>query len=250
MPDTPDAVQQTRRVSSSRQPIRANHGLAARTTRRGASADSPLTQWPNLRDVQAAQTKARVLDVAVSCIDELGIARASLNEIARRAGTTWGAIQHHFGTRAELLVTVIERNFSELESKVRESAIAGGSPLERMQALADLLWEYCRDIRYRVTIEILLDLRRDPEASELVAHRIAHAADAMSVMWDDLCDEMLGTPQDHTVGRILFGAARGLALSRHMNTFHSDFTQERALLVQLLVRTVEDRTAKEVGRGR
>ena len=75
---------------------------------------APLARRESLRDAQAKQTRTRVLESAVACIDELGIARASSNEIARRAGMTWGAIQHHFGSREDLLLSVIESNFAEL----------------------------------------------------------------------------------------------------------------------------------------
>ena len=156
-----------------------------------------------LRDAQAKQTRARVLESAVACIDELGIARASSNEIARRAGMTWGAIQHHFGSREDLLLSVIESNFSELESNVRNAAVVGGTTLERVQALADLLWDYCSDIRFRVSIEILLDLRRDPAGSDLVAQRLSNANESMGAMWDEICVEALDLPSDPTIARIL-----------------------------------------------
>ena len=213
----------------------------------GITVPAPSTRREGLRDAQAKQSRARVLESAVACIDELGIARASSNEIARRAGMTWGAIQHHFGSREDLLLSVIESNFSELESNVRNAAVVGGTTLERVQALADLLWDYCSDIRFRVSIEILLDLRRDPAGSDLVAQRLSDANESMGVMWDEICVQALDLPSDPTIARILFGAARGFALTRHMNAWRSSFTQERALLVQLLAGAIEHRTDKGVG---
>jgi AcrR family transcriptional regulator len=210
-------------------------------------APVPSVRRESLRDAQAKQTRTRVLESAVASIDELGIARASSNEIARRAGTTWGAIQHHFGSREDLLLSVIESNFSELESNVRDATVVGGTTLERDQALADLLWDYCSDIRFRVSIEILLDLRRDPAGSELVAQRLSDANEAMSAMWDEICVGALDLPSDPTIARILFGAVRGFALTRHMNAWRSSFTQERALLVQLLAGAIEHRTDRGVG---
>ena len=216
-------------------------------TNSDVAVQAPSTRREGLRAAQAKQTRPRVLESAVACIDELGIARASSNEIARRAGMTWGAIQHHFGSREDLLLSVIESNFSELESNVRNAAVVGGTTLERVQALADLLWDYCSDIRFRVSIEILLDLRRDPAGSELVAQRLSDANESMGAMWDEICVKALDLPSDPTIARILFGAARGFALTRHMNAWRSSFTQERALLVQLLAGAIEHRTDKGVG---
>ncbi|MEY2458244.1 MAG: hypothetical protein QOG30_74, partial [Acidimicrobiaceae bacterium] len=44
-------------------------------------------------------TRRAVIDAAVASILERGFYRASSNEITRRAGVTWGVIQHYFGTR-------------------------------------------------------------------------------------------------------------------------------------------------------
>ena len=187
------------------------------------AATVPSTRREGLRDAQAKQTRARVLESAVACIDELE-SRASSNEIARRAGMTWGAIQHHFGSREDLLLSVIESNFSELESNVRNAAVVGGTTLERVQALADLLWEYCSDIRFRVSIEILLDLRRDPAGSDLVAQRLSDANESMGAMWDEICVHALDLPSDPTIARILFGADCGVcpdpAYERVAQQFH------------------------------
>ena len=52
-------------------------------------------------------TRERVIAAAVDSILERGFYRASSNEIARRAGVTWGVIQHHFGTREALMLAVL-----------------------------------------------------------------------------------------------------------------------------------------------
>jgi len=49
------------------------------------------------RDGEA--TRRKVLDAVVESVLDVGYYKASSNEIARRAGVTWGAIQHLFGSR-------------------------------------------------------------------------------------------------------------------------------------------------------
>ena len=66
-------------------------------------------------------------------------------------------------------------------------------------------------------------------------------------MWDEICVHALDLPSDPTIARIPFGAVRGFALTRHMNAWRSSFTQERALLVQLLAGAIEYRMDKGVG---
>ena len=50
---------------------------------------------------QAAKSQAtrnRVISAVIGIIKEQGFAAASSTRIARRAGVTWGAVQHHFGS--------------------------------------------------------------------------------------------------------------------------------------------------------
>ena len=57
----------------------------------------------------------RILEAALDCILERGFYRASSNEIARRSGMTWGAIQYYFGTRERLMLAALEVSDREFE---------------------------------------------------------------------------------------------------------------------------------------
>ena len=46
---------------------------------------------------RTAETRQRVIDAVVESISEIGFQRTTAAEISRRAGVTWGAVQHHFG---------------------------------------------------------------------------------------------------------------------------------------------------------
>lgn len=200
------------------------------------------------RAEQAAKTRDRILDAALHCIEKQSLVHASSAEIARQAGMTWGAIQHHFGTRTELLLSVIERNFWELEARTRDAAITGGTVLDRLQAFADLAWNYCRDVRYRVTIEILMEIRRDPETFAAYERRIAVLDPAMTDAWEQLFAQVIEGKADRSIQRALFGAMRGFAVDHHTNPHPSEFTRERALLVRVLADELERAGAKAVRR--
>ncbi len=64
-------------------------------------------------------TRARVIKAATECIIELGFYRgSSTNEIARRAGVTWGVIQWYFGNREGLMLAVLEEGASHMVATV------------------------------------------------------------------------------------------------------------------------------------
>src|SRR4051794_12885262 len=81
---------------------------------------------------EESSTRERVIDAAVSSILELGFYRASSNEIARRAGVTWGVIQYHFGTREKLLVACLRAGTARLESLLTEADVVGATFEERL----------------------------------------------------------------------------------------------------------------------
>ncbi|MDR1350072.1 MAG: TetR family transcriptional regulator [Zoogloeaceae bacterium] len=57
----------------------------------------------------ACITRDCILDAAVKCFGRQGVSHTSLNDIARQAGVTRGAIYWHFTNRADLFVAMLER---------------------------------------------------------------------------------------------------------------------------------------------
>lgn len=68
-----------------------------------------------------------LLSAAVATISETGPAAVSLRELARRAGVSHAAPQHHFGDKAGLLTAVAQEGFELLAGAL---AAAGGDLLE------------------------------------------------------------------------------------------------------------------------
>lgn len=158
-------------------------------------------------------TRARVIQATVDCILEEGYYRASSNRIAKRAGVTWGVIQHHFGTREALLVAVLKRNADELVELLDAAAIEGDSLEERITSYADVLWTHFRRPQYLVSAQIVLDLSHDPKAAAATAETIAGLAPRVADRWSDLLAEATGPEAARSpLGRALSESLRGLAI--------------------------------------
>src|SRR5690625_5575027 len=72
------------------------------------------------RRVDAEATREALLDAAEAVFYERGVARASLEAIARRAGLTRGALYWHFDGKADLFRQLLERVRMPYEELVRE----------------------------------------------------------------------------------------------------------------------------------
>src|SRR5437764_11894611 len=106
------------------------------------------------REVDVA-TRERVLEAAVASILERGFYRASSNRIARRAGVTWGVIQHHFRTREGLLLAVTRSAADHLVSVLEQADIRGDTPAERLDALAAVVWSHYRRPEFLADMQIM-----------------------------------------------------------------------------------------------
>lgn len=64
-----------------------------------------------------ATTRRVLLDATIEMLMDAGLSTCSLAAVAKRAGMTTGAVQHHFKTKAELMRAVIaERLFAAEKS--------------------------------------------------------------------------------------------------------------------------------------
>ena len=103
---------------------------------------------------EAEQTKQDLLDAALVEFSEKGYQAARLQDIARRAGATRGAIYHHFQNKADLYQKLIESAAQQGNVAV-EMAVAGGG------SFADI----CRRILV-ITMQMLAD---DPQFRQITA---------------------------------------------------------------------------------
>lgn len=69
----------------------------------------------NLHQIKSELTRERLLDAALDLMHAKGHGQLSVHEVARAAGMTTGAVQHHFSSKAALMLEVITRLIAQLE---------------------------------------------------------------------------------------------------------------------------------------
>tara|TARA_Y100001951_G_scaffold50901_1_gene40209 strand:+ start:27760 stop:28371 length:612 start_codon:yes stop_codon:yes gene_type:complete len=112
------------------------------------------------------QTQENILSAVVSLICEGGYAAATSSQIAERAGVSWGAVQHQFGSKERLLLQVIQRSFDTLNASLAAPSLREGGLDKRIGSFVDTLWQHhSKDIGW-ASLEILLALRREPRTQQ------------------------------------------------------------------------------------
>ncbi len=104
----------------------------------------------------AQLTREALLDAAETVFAQRGVSRTSLQDIARAAGVTRGAVYWHFADKAELFNAMMARTTQPLEDALKSVDAQGGvQPLdELMQSSLDALHRIAHDPRTRRVFDV------------------------------------------------------------------------------------------------
>ncbi|RFU43563.1 TetR/AcrR family transcriptional regulator [Actinomadura logoneensis] len=103
----------------------------------------------------------------MECLADLGWSGTSTTEVARRAGVSRGAQQHHYPTKMVLVAAALE-HLLERQRLAYETAFAVLPPERRnVEGALDLLWEVFRGRPARALLELAVAARTDDELRPL-----------------------------------------------------------------------------------
>jgi len=171
--------------------------------------DSPPEEWPPAgRDGPSrGDTRARIQAVAVELFSEQGYDKTSLREIAERLGVTKAALYYHFKSKEDIIRSLIDDYFGQIDSLVAWASQQPRTPAVRAEilsryldmvidrhqvyrmlqqnqaALAGLTSEKHRGELFRERMNALIDLLVEPGAALRERVRAAMAATGLSIGW-------------------------------------------------------------------
>lgn len=89
----------------------------------------------NQRQLQADAARSMLIEAAGELFAERGYHDSSVAQIGARAGVSRGLVNHHFGSKDNLLGAVIEAHITEWEQQIVAPAIAGKRGLAALHAI-------------------------------------------------------------------------------------------------------------------
>ena len=191
---------------------------------------------PVRRRIDGELTRRKVLDAAVQSIMENGYYHTSSNEIARRAGVTWGTLQHQFGSREGLLLAVLEESWEDLQEAVSTAVIRGDTLEERLGAVLDVLTEHYGVRAHLAQLQILLDLTQNPKTSDGTKQAALAHGRSLARAWKPLFECALGeAAQEDDLVVFAFKTLRGYLVGELIATRITPSrgrAHQHALLVQ------------------
>lgn len=121
-----------------------------------ATHQSTRSRAPRTHAERTAETRGRIMAAVVESIGAVGFQHTTAAEIARRAGVTWGAVQHHFGGKDGILEAVLESSFDRFAERLADVPVERTGIEERVSLFVDRAWGHFGSAHYRSTFEILL----------------------------------------------------------------------------------------------
>jgi AcrR family transcriptional regulator len=190
------------------------------------------------------ETRRRVLDAVVETIVEVGYYKASSNEIARRAGVTWGAIHHLFGSREQLMLEVFHDLGEQFQRRFTEAGVEGDTLEERLSSVIDVMVDRFEPSRFLVEVQILMDLTANPRVPDDARHEMRHRnAEQLAQTVRPLFAQAMGTGTSDELVLYAFTLINGYLTSRVLLGLTAELPAEaemRAHLVDGLAASIRD----------
>ncbi len=168
---------------------------------------------------RSAATRARILDAAIDCLQDLGYARTSTPEIARRAGVSRSGQIHQFPTKVELVTSAVERLLGRRRTEFIEALARIPPASDRATAAIDLLWSMVQGATFDAWLELVVAARTDAELRPAVASMTERLRDTIEETFRDLFPAPPEPDPFYEVApRFAFALLDGLAVHRIIAT--------------------------------
>ena len=139
---------------------------------------------------KSRRTRARILDVAMSMIAEIGYAGAANPKIAEAAGLTRGAMLYHFPDRQSLVEAVVDHIQSARQALLQEAVNSAPHGADRTDHAIDAYWRVLNEPAFIAFAELERAARTDAMVQAQVAE--AQAAFDRAEVGDHLFDLVQG----------------------------------------------------------
>ena len=130
-----------------------------------------------------ARTRQALLEATIGLLADVGYAGVTTRAVAKRAGVTPGALQHHFEGKAQLVAAAAQHLNLELTRElVARTPTAGRSERELAEELLDRLWEMHKGPLMVAVAELVASARTDGELRDLLAPMQRQAVAATGIV--------------------------------------------------------------------
>jgi AcrR family transcriptional regulator len=188
---------------------------------------------------RTAATRAALLTATVDTLVESGYRNTATQAVAKRAGVSYGALLHHFPTKADLLSAAVQHLFDQRIAEFRKAMADIPPDVPKVDAAIDTLWAMFQGPTFTAWLELWVAARTDPELAGGVTRLDQQFVDTSTDIFRELFVEE--TAADPDLPRFAIGMTYtfldGLALSHQFADYRPNDPDELLGVFKLLVST-------------
>ncbi|MFN8040848.1 MAG: TetR family transcriptional regulator [Acidimicrobiales bacterium] len=162
---------------------------------------------------RAEDTRQQVVDGAAEAFARHGYEGARVSDIAAVAGVSSGAMDNHFGSKADLLAAVVERHACDQLDAWAEGDTSGGLLAMVQEHGAQLVEPQPGSA---LLVEVVAAARRHPEVLAILTHEAGSREEvlAQAIAAGQEVDEVDPALDPHAVARFMFTVVLGAAVAQ------------------------------------
>ena len=216
-----------------------------------ATLQPPAAKPRRSNETRSAEMRAALIEAAIQSLCEVGYSKTTTHEICRRARATSGAIQHHFGSKDELILATLDCLRLEMQERFDRLNELGG-PLEaRCGAMVREMWHtfYGRK-RYMAVWEIAIGSRGEQRFYNRVLEQRRNTLRFIEPIWRKTFGISANDPRERLDAmHVVLSFLRGLVLYTEIEADEAFIEAQLAIMTSALIEIMRSKPIK-VGRSR
>ncbi len=190
-------------------------------------------------------TRAGLLSAVVECLVKTGYASASIRGVADRAGASAGAVQHHFGTRDQMIIEATEFIYGKLVEQlegISERDFKARDPDAQAREVVAALWQFYGSELNTAINEIIIGARPNPSLHLQISKLREKITAAYMAPWKRLlaATELTETDKKDLL-QFAISNVRGLALFQYYEPRSSKlFSRQQQMLADVIANAISN----------
>jgi len=195
-----------------------------------------LQPAPASRADKARATREHLIATAIDVVRQRTYGAATMFEVAKAAGVTPGALQHHFGSRASLMLAVLKAILTAHDGTAAEWPDASLGLQQRATGLVECLWARAYEPpRFLAAWSVYFGAADQAHMQSQVAGMRREISQTLHLRFTQIFPESQGRPDLLAFVELVLSALRGIGVAR---LFGADPPSERAQRDQLALAIV------------
>jgi AcrR family transcriptional regulator len=174
------------------------------------------------RSEQKETTREQILEAATTLLAEHGYAALRVAAVASKAGVSLGGQLHHFPSKDDLVVAVLERLSARISDSLQQDATRTGMAEDILLAISNSAQRFYASPEFVIYLDIFLSVRHHALLGDAAVRLLQSQRTTTEALWLPHLTQQ-GYAMDHAllIIRALWGLARGLAISSSAEQRHS-----------------------------